>query len=82
MLKSCNILAIRERWLFNFQLPGIERRFPFHSAISKAIDENNILPSTQKPRGYGRVWVLYSKYLDIKVKKLLFGPFVFVRVHA
>ena len=46
MLKSCNILAIRERWLFNFQLPGIEKRFPFHSAISKAIDENNILPST------------------------------------
>ena len=33
MLKSCDILAIQEHWLFNFQLPS-------HYAFGKAVDEN------------------------------------------
>ena len=73
MSKSCDILAIQEHWLFNFQLSDIEKRFPSHSAFSKAVDENKPLPPTQKPRGYGGVSVFYRTNLDIEVKKLPFG---------
>ena len=44
LLKKYDILALQEHWLFNFQLPEIEKRFPSHSAYSRAVDEDNPLP--------------------------------------
>ena len=51
LLNSYDILAIQEHWLFNFQLPEIEMMFSSHSSFSKAVDDDNPLPPTQKPRG-------------------------------
>ena len=69
LLKSCGILAIQEHWLFNFQLQDIENAFCSHFVHSKAADDDNPLPPTQKPRGYGGVALLYSK----NMKKLPVG---------
>ena len=73
LLKKYDVLALQEHWLFNFQLPDIEKRFPSHSAHSRAVDEDNPLPPTQKPRGFGGVATLYKKDLNLKIKKLLYG---------
>ncbi|MEW8546334.1 MAG: reverse transcriptase family protein, partial [Candidatus Thiodiazotropha sp.] len=73
LLKLCDILAIQEHWLFNFQLQDLEKTFCTHSVYSKAVDDDNPLPPTQKPRGYGGVAILYSKNLNYTVKKLPTG---------
>ena len=44
LLKKYDILALQEHWLLNVQLPDIEKRFPSHSAHSRAVDEDNPLP--------------------------------------
>ena len=62
-----------EHWLFNFQLSNIESTFISHSAHCKAVDDDNPLPPTQKPRGYGGVAILYSKKLGAHVRKLTVG---------
>ena len=43
LLKIYDILALQEHWLFNFQLPDIEKRFPSHSAHIRAVDDDNPL---------------------------------------
>ena len=73
LLKTCDILAIQEHWLFNFQLPDLEKSFPSHFVYSKAVDDNNPLPPTQKPRGYGGVALLYNKNLNHTMKKVAVG---------
>ena len=72
-MNECDILAIQEHWLFTFQLSSIENTFVTHHAFSKAVDEDNPLPPTQKPRGFGGVALLYKKNLDLKIKKLVHG---------
>ena len=49
LLKTCDILAIQEHWLFSFQLSNIETSFVSHYAYSKAVDDNDPLPPNQKP---------------------------------
>ena len=39
LLERYDILALQEHWLFNYQLPEIEKKFNKHSAHSRAIDE-------------------------------------------
>ena len=73
ILKTCDILAIQEHWLFAFQLPEIENKFISHLAYSRAVDEDSPLPPNQKPRGYGGVSILYRKDMDLKVRKLEHG---------
>ena len=73
MLKKHDILAIQEHWLFNFQLQDLEKTFCSHFVHSKAVDDDNPLPPTQKPRGYGGVALFYSKDLNYTVKKLTTG---------
>ena len=73
MLKKHDILAIQEHWLFNFQLQDLEKTFCSHFVHSKAVDDYNPLPPTQKPRGYGGVALFYSKDLNYTVKKLTTG---------
>ena len=51
-LNTCDILAIHEHWLFLFQLGNIENSFVSHYAYSKAVDDNDPLPTnpkTQRP---------------------------------
>ena len=66
LLKTCDILAIQEHWLFSFQLGSIETNFVSHHAYSKAVDDNDPLPPNQKPRGYGGVSILFRKNMDLK----------------
>ncbi|MEW8544220.1 MAG: reverse transcriptase family protein, partial [Candidatus Thiodiazotropha sp.] len=73
MLQSCDILAVQEHWLFSFQLADIESYFPTHTAFSRAVDENNPLPPTQKPRGYGGVSVLCRRSMAFKTRRLPLG---------
>ncbi|MEW8547538.1 MAG: reverse transcriptase family protein [Candidatus Thiodiazotropha sp.] len=73
LLKTCDILALQEHWLFTFQLADIENNFTSHLAYSKAVDEDSPLPPNQKPRGYGGVSILYRKNMDLKVRKLEHG---------
>ena len=73
LLKTCDILAIQEHWLFSFQLGSIETNFVSHHAYSKAVDDNDPLPPNKKPRGYGGVSILFRKNMDLKVKKLIHG---------
>lgn len=73
LLQDCDFLAIQEHWLFNFQLQELEKKFSSHLAHSKAADDDNPLPPSQKPRGYGGVAILYRNNLDVTVKKLPVG---------
>ena len=68
-LKRCDIIALQEHWLFNFQLQDMERIFCTHSVHSKTVDDDNLFlrPKTQKPRGYGGVAILFSKKLNVTV---------------
>lgn len=73
LLKSCDILAIQEHWLFTFQLANMKNDFITHKAFSKAVDEDDPLSPNQKPRCYGGVSVLYRRSMDFKVKMLTLG---------
>ena len=73
MLKSYDVLAVQEHWLFTFQLSNFDNHFNTHYTYSKAVDAENPLPPTQKPRGYGGVAILYRKNLDFKVNKKIHG---------
>ena len=73
LLKNCDILFIQETWLFNFQLPLLGEYFSTHVSVGKAVDDDNPLPPTQKPRGYGGVACLIRKDLDIRHKFHLSG---------
>ena len=66
LLERYDILALQEHWLFNYQLPEIEKKFNKHSAHSRAVDKDNPLPPVQKPRGYGGVAILYKKDINTK----------------
>ena len=55
LLKVCDNLAVQEHWLFNFQVQDLEKTFCSHYVHSKAVDDDNPFPPTQKPRGYGGV---------------------------
>ena len=63
----------RSTGFFNFQLQDFGKKFSSHSAHCKAVDGDNPLPPTQKPRGYGRVAIFYRKSLNATGKKLSVG---------
>ena len=71
LLKTYDILAIQEQWLFSFQLAQLEVTVVTHHVFSKTVDENNPLPPTQKPGGYGGVAILFRTNMDVKIKKLI-----------
>ena len=66
--KKVDILFLQETWLFNFQLPLLQEYFSSHLSFGKAVDDENPLPSTQKPRGYRGVACIVRRDLDIKYK--------------
>ena len=68
LLKKVDILFLQETWLFNFQLPLLQEYFSSHISCGKAVDDENPLPPTQKPRGYGGVACMVRKDLDIRYK--------------
>ena len=73
LLAKYDVLALQEHWLFDFQLPDIEKRHTKHLAHGRAVDEDNPLPPTQKPRGYGGVALIYNRDLNMGIKKLQLG---------
>ena len=68
LLKKCDILFLQETWLFNFQLPLLGEYFSSHVSFGKSVDDENPLPPTQKPRGYGGVACFVNKNLGVKFK--------------
>ena len=54
-------------------MPDIEKRHTKHLAHGRAVDEDNPLPPTQKPRGYGGVALIYNRDLNMGIKKLQLG---------
>ena len=70
LLKTCNVLFLQETWLFNFQIPLLEKYFHTHSSMEKAVDDDNPLPPTQKPRGYRGVACLVRNTIQTKYKFL------------
>ena len=73
LLKSTDILCLQETWLFNFQLRQLGEIHKNFEGFGKAVDDNNPLPPSQKPRGYGGVATLYRKNMDLRVRKCLDG---------
>ena len=53
LLTTYDLLAVQEHWLFSFQLSNFEAYFTSHFSFSKAVDADDPLPPTQKPRGFG-----------------------------
>ena len=82
LLSKYDALNMQEHWLFDFQLPDIDKRHTKHLAHGRAVDEDNPLPPTQKPRGYGGVALIYNKDLNLGIKKLQLGssPIVAIEV--
>ncbi|VDH91711.1 Hypothetical predicted protein [Mytilus galloprovincialis] len=59
-----------EHWLFKFEQDNIGELFNKTSWTCKSVDENNPIPPTQKPRGYGGVAILWKQHLDHLVEKI------------
>ena len=55
LLRSSDILCLQETWLFNFQLSRPDEIHKDFEGFGKAVDDNDPIPPTQKPCGYGGV---------------------------
>ena len=73
LLTTYDFLALQEHWLFAFQLSNFEAYFPSHFSYSIAVDADDPLSPTQKPRGYGGVATLHRKDCGFTVKKRIHG---------
>ena len=73
LLKSSDFLCLQETWLFKFQLRQLSEIHKSFDGFGKAVDDDNPLPPSQKPRGYGGVATLFRKDMDIRVRKCLDG---------
>ena len=67
---TCDIVFLQETWLFNFQTPLFNQYFTTHCSMGKAVDDDDPLPPTQKPRGYGGAACLIRKSIQTKYKFL------------
>ncbi|CAG2253680.1 unnamed protein product [Mytilus edulis] len=65
-----NQISLEEHWLFKFEQDNIGELFNKTSWTCKSVDENNPIPPTQKPRGYGGVAILWKQHLDHLVEKI------------
>ena len=71
LLKSTDILCQQETYLFNFQLRQLSEIHKSFDGFGKAVDDDNPLPPSQKPCGYGSVETLFRKDMDVRVRKCL-----------
>ena len=69
LLRSSDILCLQETWLFNFQLSRLDELHKNFEGFGKSVDDNDPIPPTQKPRGYGGVATLFRKSMNLKVRK-------------
>ncbi|CAG2224167.1 unnamed protein product [Mytilus edulis] len=70
ILDFTDFICIQEHWLFKFEQDNIGELFNKTSWTCKSVDENNPIPPTQKPRGYGGVVILWKQHLDHLVEKI------------
>ena len=68
LFKKMDILFLQETRLFNLQLQLLQEYFNSHKSSGIAVDDENPLPPTQKPRGYGGVACMVRRDLDIGYK--------------
>ena len=75
---------MQQHWLFDFQLPDIEKRYTKHIAHGRAVNEDNPLPGPlhKKTRGYGGVALIYNRDMNLGIKKLHFGSNIIVAIEV
>ena len=62
--KFSDVICIQEHWLFNFEQHLFKK---FNSKLkfkSRSVDDNNPIPPTQKPRGYGGTAIAWLEKID------------------
>ena len=55
LLAKYDVLAMQQHWLFDFQLPDIEKRYTKHLAHGRAVNEDNPLPGPLHKKNK-RIW--------------------------
>jgi len=66
LLNENDICCIQEHWLFQFQLPHLNKLHKNFQAHAKAVDERDPIPPIQVPRGYGGNGILYRTNWNVK----------------
>jgi endonuclease/exonuclease/phosphatase family metal-dependent hydrolase len=64
LMKSHDLIAIQEHWLFQFEKNFFEEINPQFFAISRHVDDDNPIQPSHKPRGFGGVAWLWNKDMD------------------
>lgn len=70
ILDFSDFICIQEHWLFKFEQENIGDLFSKTSWTCKSVDENNPIPPTQRPRGYGGVAILWKQSMDHLVEQI------------
>jgi len=73
ILKTIDILAIQEHWLFNFEQDKLSEYFPHHNYTVKSNDDDDPISPLERKRGLGGVAILWKKTLDHSIEKLSDG---------
>ena len=63
-LKFTDVLAVQERWMFNFEQQKIGQLDVAFSCAAKSVDDEDPISLFQCPRGYGGVAILWRKIID------------------
>ena len=61
LFEKMDIICIQEHWLFQFEVNFLKNINNTFEVVGKTVDNDNPLPPTQKPRGYGGVSVFWKK---------------------
>ena len=69
-LKECDVLAIQEHWLFNFEQKILSNVDPRFNYFARSVDDLQPISPYQKPRGYGGTAFMWRKSIDDMVKEL------------
>jgi exonuclease III len=62
--KLAHVICLQEHCLFNFEQNLAEKIMSNLKFKIKSVDDNNPIPSIQKPRGYGGTAIAWKKEID------------------
>ena len=70
MLKDADLCCLQEHWLYNFEQNTLYDIIHNVEWSCKSVDDDNPIPPTQRPRGYGGVAILWNKTIDHLMERL------------
>ncbi|CAG2211417.1 E3.1.11.2 [Mytilus edulis] len=70
ILDFSDFICIQEHWLFKLNKKILVTCLAKTSWTCKSVDENNPIPPTQRPRGYGGVAILWKQSMDHLVEQI------------